>query len=213
MTSIATPHTILMYREKYQLLSATGPDSILVHTFYPYDPEYGTVIRVETVLYPGMTLNEPPTESDAAPEGARLVLDHISVSRTVAGPYGNRTVMANYGADGALQYMASGSTGGPKAWSYLDEPTIRDSFGLNPRFPVGEYVTGTGSPFSSTRVRPVADYVYLHYDRGTVVRRDHVTANGRETNWLLFATTPSDSVLAPIDATRTYGLAIRRPSQ
>jgi hypothetical protein len=187
----------LLYRQKYQLLSSTGPDSVLVHTFYPYDPQQGTNIRVETLQYPAMSLVEPPIESDAAPDNVRLVLDHISVSRTVAGRYGNRTVIANYGSDGTPQFTSSGGTG--------DEPTIRDSVGLSPRFDIGEYAAGAFSPFTTTRVRPVADYVYLHYDRGAVVRRDHVTAIGRETKWLLFATTPSDSVLAPIDATRSYG--------
>jgi|HubBroStandDraft_6_1064221.scaffolds.fasta_scaffold07558_2 hypothetical protein len=198
----------LMYREKYQLLSPTGPDSILVHTFYPYDPRYGTMIRVETVEYSGMSLNEPPIESDAPPNGARLVLDHISVSRTVAGPSGHRTIMATYGSDGTLQVLASG-VGTRSLWSYADEPATRDSFGLRARFDFGEYAAGTGSPFTDTPVRPIADYVYLHYDRGTLVRRDHVTARGRDTRWLLFATTPSDSLLAPIDATRTHGRAIR----
>jgi hypothetical protein len=203
----------LMYRQKYQLLSSIGPDQVLVHTFYPYDPRYGTMIRVETVQYPAMTLVEPPIESDAAPDSVRLVLDNISVSRTFGGPDGNRTIMANYGSDGTLQALASGGAGTRPSGSYADQPATRDSFGLSVRFDVGEYAAGTGSPFTSTRVRPVADYVYLHYDRGTVVRRDHWTAKGRETKWLLFATTPSDSLLAPIDATRTYGQAIRPPSQ
>jgi hypothetical protein len=201
----------LMYREKYQLLSSAGADSVLVHTFYPYDPRYGANIRVETLLYPTMTLVEPPIELDAAPDSLPLVLDHISVSRTVAEPYGNRTVMATYGSDGALQSLASGGSGGPTSQSYLDEPTMRDSLGLGAQFDVGEYAARRGSPFTSTRVLPVADYVYLHYDRGTVVRRDHLTAQGRETKWLRFATTPSDSLLAPIDATHTYGRAPNSP--
>jgi hypothetical protein len=199
----------LMYRQKYQVLSSTGPDEVLVHTFYPYDPRYGTNIQVETLQYPAMKLNERPIESDAAPGSVRLVLDHISVSRTFAGPDGNRTIMANYGSDGTLQAIASGGAGRQASLSYADEPAIRDSFGLSARFDVGQYAAGTGSPFTRTRSRPIADYVYLHYDRGTVVRRDHLNAKGRETTWLLFATTPSDSLLAPIDATRTYGQPIR----
>ena len=149
----------LQYREKYQLLSVTGSDSVLVHTFYPYDPRYGTMIRVETVEYPGMSLNEPPIESDAAPESSRLVLENISVSRTVAGPHGNRTIMATYGSDGTLQVIASAGVGTRSEWSYADEPATRDSFGLSPRFDLREYAADTSSPSTRTRVRPIADYV------------------------------------------------------
>jgi len=220
----------IVHRMKYRLLSSAPGGSVLVETTYFYQPEYGPQpIQVVTVRRGQILFPERPLETAQAPSPDReLELDHVSVARVFAAPDGPVLASADYAPDGVLEalsvdgaanaQMVRAPNGRPVSvgtsyslpalgTNYLDYPATRNAFGLLPAFAVKEYLAGAAPAWSNAAQPALAEVVYLHYNRGAIVRRDATDSAGiRSTRWLSFAVTPVDSMLAPLDASRPYGL-------